>query len=195
MFWPLARRNRASFHAVFASGTYKGYLGSLTSLKNNLSGEAAGECTAANQLDERYVPALVIAGGSNPLRDYGVSMGDLLIAINPSNGAIQAAVVGDTGPSDNLGEGSVALNMSLLKRTRQPKNYSDAKALDTGPQEVIVAVIPKSSGYKELQQPYTLDNITARATDWLASHGYGSLQTFSAIGQACASKISSVSNR
>jgi hypothetical protein len=103
---------------VFTSGEYKGYFGSLTALKNNLSGAAAGECGAANQLDERSVPALVIAGGSNPLKNFGVGTGDLLIAVNPSNGAVQVAVVGDSGPADNLGEGSVALNMSLLNRKR-----------------------------------------------------------------------------
>jgi hypothetical protein len=150
---------------VFTSGEYQGYFGSLTALKNNLSGAGAGECSAANQLDERYVPALVIAGGSNPLKHFGVSTGDLLIAINPSNGAVQAAVVGDSGPPDNLGEGSVALNMSLLKKTHQPTNYSEAKALDTGSQEMILAVIPKSAGYK-LQRPYSADNITVRVTDW-----------------------------
>lgn len=186
--------NSRKVPCVFTSGKYKGYFGSLTALKNNLSGEAAGECTAANQLDERYVPALVIAGGRNPLTDFGVSMGDLLIAINPSNGAIQPAVVGDSGPLNNLGEGSVALNMSLLKTTRQPKNYSDAKALDTGSQEMIVAIIPKSAGYK-LERPYSVDNITARVTDWLASHGYGPLQTFGTTGKACSSKIGSLPNR
>jgi hypothetical protein len=176
---------------VFTAGEYEGYFGSLTSLKNNLSGTAAGECTVANQVDERYVPALVIAGGNNPLKHFGVSTGDLLVAINPSNGAVQAAVVGDSGPPDNLGEGSVALNMSLLKRTGQPANYSDAKALDTGSQEMIVAIIPKSAGYK-LERPYSAYNITARVTDWLGSHGYETLQSFSTTAQACVSKISAI---
>jgi hypothetical protein len=176
---------------VFTSGEYKGYFGSLTALKNSLSGAAAGECGAANQLDERYVPSLVIAGGSNPLKHLGVGTGDLLIAINPNNDAVQAAVVGDSGPPDNLGEGSVALNMSLLRKTRQPINYAEAKALDTGSQEIIVAVIPKSAGYK-LQRPYNADNITARVADWLASHGYETLRSFSTTAQACANKMSSV---
>jgi hypothetical protein len=54
---------------------------------------------------------------------------------------------------------------------------------------MIVAVIPKSAGYK-LQRPYSADNITARVTGWLASHGYETLQSFSTTAQACASKIS-----
>jgi hypothetical protein len=179
---------------VFQSGEYQGYFGSLTALKNNLSGTAAGECGVLNQLDERYVPALVIAGASNPLKDLGVSTGDLLIAINPGNGAIQAAVVGDVGPPDNLGEGSVALNMSLLKRTHQPTNYSEAKTLDTGPQEIIVAIIPKSGGY-ELKRPYSAENISSRVVDWLALHGYGSLQSFDTLARACASTINLIPNK
>jgi hypothetical protein len=110
---------------VFTSGEYQGYFGSLTALKNNLSGAGAGECSAANQLDERYVPALVIAGGSNPLKHFGVSTGDLLIAINPSNGAVQAAVVGDSGPPDNLGEGSVALSAGGRRSTLKPMPLSE----------------------------------------------------------------------
>jgi hypothetical protein len=172
---------------IFTSGEYKGYLGSLTALKNNLSGATAGECDAANQVDGRYVPALVIPGGDNPLKHFGVGTGDLVIAINASNGVVQAAVVGDTGPPENLGEGSVALNMSLLKKTRQPTNYSEAKALDTGAQEMIVAVIPKTADYK-LQRPYSRGNITARVSDWLASHGYETLERFSTTVQACARK-------
>ncbi|MBV8896592.1 MAG: hypothetical protein JO051_08780 [Acidobacteriaceae bacterium] len=173
---------------VFTSGENKGYFGSLTALRNNLSGAAAGECSAADQLDERYVPALVIAGGSNPLKHFGVSTGDLLIALNPANGVVQAAVVGDSGPTDNLGEGSVALNMSLLKNTHQPRTYSETKVLDTGSHEIIVALLPKTAAYKP-QRPFSAENITARVIDWLTSHGYESLQTFNATAKTCASQM------
>lgn len=169
---------------IFTSGEYKGYFGSLTSLKNKRSGASAGECAVADQLDERYVPALVIPKGLNPLKDFGVSIGDLLLAVNPYNGAIRAAVVGDEGPEDNLGEGSVALNMSLLMNAREPKTYSEAKTLDTGSQEMVIAIVPNSARYK-LQLPYGADNIAARVEAWLSSHEWGTLQDFSRIIQDC----------
>ena len=173
---------------VFTSGEYNGYFGSLTGLTNQLPDAVADECNAANQLDQRFIPALVMAGGHNPLKKFGASIGDLVIAINPINGAVQAAVVGDSGPPDNLGEGSVALNMSLLKRMRQPTNYSETKTLDTGSQEMIIAIIPHTAEY-EIQRPYSADNINARVIVWLSSHGYESLQNFSATAQGCAGQL------
>jgi hypothetical protein len=173
---------------VFRQGDYAGYFGSLTALKNGLPPETAGECSVADQLDERVVPALVMAGGNNPLRQFRAARGDLVVAINPANGVVQAAVIGDFGPPDNLGEGSVALNMALLKKTAQPKTYAEAKRLDTGRQEILVAIMPGSAAF-QLQRPYTATNIAARAAAWADTKGYGSADGFSQLVQSCGKEL------
>lgn len=157
---------------VFQDGPNKGYFGSLTTLRNGLGGSAAGECLVNDQIDHRHIPALVLPGGDNALRRFGARIGDLAIAHNPATGVTQAAILADSGPADNLGEGSVALNMALLQRSEQPKTYREAQRLDTGDRQILVVIIPRSAGF-ERQRPYSAQNISARVTSWLASHGYG----------------------
>jgi hypothetical protein len=169
---------------IFKTGAYAGYFGSLTSLKNGVRGARAGECEAGNQIDERFVPALVIPGGDNPLRRFGAKLGDLVVAYNPGNGSEEVAVIGDSGPYENLGEGSVALNMKLLEVVKQPSNFDDAKALDTGRQEIQVAIFPGSSSYA-LERPYSVDNINSRAISWLSQNGYGSVNDFVVLMSSC----------
>ncbi len=165
-----------------------GYFGSLTALKNGLSSANAGECEVTNQLDERFIPALVIAGGHNPLKNFKVAIGDLLVVMNPATGVIIAAVVGDSGPPENLGEGSVALNMALLQRTRKPTNYNEVKKLDTGSQQMFVAIVPGSTLYKR-ELPYTPENIDRRFADWLTEHQYRSLSDFAGLMKECAGRL------
>ena len=177
-----------SIPCIFKTGDYKGYFGSLTALKNGLSGSRVGECDVANQLDERFVPALVIAGGSNPVKTFGAKLGDILVAANPTNGAVVSAVIGDAGPPQNLGEGSVALNMALLKRTAQPNSYLEAKKLDTGNSAIIIAIIPESANYK-LARPYSASNVATRVKAWVTEHGYKDLPGFVDQMKACATRL------
>jgi hypothetical protein len=173
---------------VFQTGEHAGYFGSLTRLKNGLPSASAGECHVRDQLDERFVPALVMAGGNNPLRSFGAAPGDLVLAVNPANGRVQAAVIGDSGPPDNLGEGSVALNMALLGRSDQPRTYAEAKELDTGNQRITVAVIPGSRRF-QLERPYSAANIQARSASWATSHGYASVEDFARQVSACGQAV------
>jgi len=162
---------------VFRAGENKGYLGSLTSLQNDLPQSARNECEANNQLDQRFIPALVLVGGTSPVSEFGAGVGDLLVALNPRTGVVSAAIVGDTGPEDNLGEGSVALNMTLLGVSRQPANYDEAKMLDTGSQEILVAIIPRSRLF-QTKKPYTKDNIQERIRNWQSAAGFDSPEKF-----------------
>lgn len=171
---------------IFSTGDHKGYFVSLTALKNGLSGDAAGECGASNQLDERFIPALVLAGGDTPMSGWGVTKGDLVVVRNPSNGKVQTAVVGDVGPPNNLGEGSVALNLALLGLSAQPKTYADAEQLDTGASPMTVAILPGSVAFK-LARPYTKVNIQSRVNAWLQAQRYGTLDQFAALMQNCIS--------
>lgn len=170
---------------VFKSGSSNGYFGSLTALKNNLHGAPAGECDYKNQLDQRFIPAIVIRGAGNPLRAYGAKTGDLVVAINPKTKGAVAAIVGDTGDGNRIGEGSVALNMALLGRGTQPMTYADAKSLDTGSNAMVVAVVPGSKAFK-LERPYTKENIDKRMEAWSSANGYQNTKTLVAAVLACA---------
>ncbi len=162
---------------IFQTGEYTGYFGSLTSLKNNLATNKRGECEQFNQLDQRYIPALVMPGGANPLKTFGAKQGDLVVAYNPQNQAIAFALIGDQGPEENLGEGSVALNMSLLKVTTQPKNYTEVRRLDTGNLEILIAVIPASDSFQR-KTPFTKDNLAERVKNWHVKAGFSTSEKF-----------------
>jgi hypothetical protein len=170
---------------VFLNGPNRGYFGSLTALKNDVQGEAAGECHAANQIDQRFIPAIVLRGGdANPLKDFGAKLGDLVVALNPASGTAVAAVIGDTGDGDRIGEGSVALNMALLGRTQQPRTYAEALTLDTGSAAMVVAVLPFTAEYRRVR-PYTAANIAERVEAWAKQNGYGSTAGLARAAKAC----------
>jgi hypothetical protein len=115
---------------------------------------------------------------------FGAKAGDLVLAINVSNDRLSAAVIGDVGPAGNLGEGSIALNMALLGRTVQPKNYKEAKTLDTGAQEILVVIIPGSRNYKT-QKPFAKQNIESRLRDWQMEAGFATQEEFIQVVKAC----------
>lgn len=169
---------------VFKSGEFAGYFGSLTSLKNGLTGQAAGECEHLNQLDQRIIPAFVLPSGQNIVRQLGADKGDLLVAFNPSNNVVSVAVVGDFGPADKLGEGSVGLNMILLGKTEQPTTFALAKRLDTGNQAMLIAIIPNSRTFNP-QRPFTKENLTNRLDQWLTQAGFSNQQNFVDFMKSC----------
>lgn len=164
---------------------YAGYFGSLTALKNGLAPKDVGECQVKNQLDQRFIPAIVLRGNANPLKHYGAKKGDLVLAVNPGNGVIIPGVIGDTGDGNRIGEGSVALNMALLKKSEQPKTYPEALRLDTGKEDMIIAVLPGSDLYKR-ERPYTAENIAKRVEAWATEQGYGTLDEMAAAMMVCA---------
>ena len=177
--------NGRTVPCVFRTGAFAGYFGSLTSLKNDLTGDAAGECGADNQLDQRIIPAFVIPGGTaNPLHRFGARVGDLLLAFNPQNNVAVAAVVGDVGPRNKLGEGSVGLNMALLGRTEQPSTYQQALGLDTGTRQMLIAVVPGSRTHSP-QRPFTKENIASRLEDLLTRAGFATRADFVNFMKAC----------
>jgi hypothetical protein len=170
---------------VFERDPRKGYLGSLTALKNGVAADKAGECSVNDQLDQRYVPAIVLRGENNPLSSFGAKVGDLVLALNPKTGASASAIVGDTGGGERIGEGSVALNMALLSASQQPTTYKEALKLDTGSQDMIVAVLPGSKGFQRVR-PYSSENISQRVADWSTKNGYGGIEGLKVAVTSCA---------
>lgn len=171
----IAKNNKP---CIFLSGKYKGYFASATALKNDLPGNK-GECECDNQVDPFVIPALVLAGqhpkyGNNPITTFGAKVGDLLVAYNPKNKKIVYAVIGDTGPEENLGEGSVILNMKLTGKTEFPKTRKETYSYATG-KGIIICIIPNSNTYKK-EPPYTQGNIQDRILKWFATQNINSEQ-------------------
>ena len=159
---------------TFKTGEFAGYFGSLTSLKNDLTTNK-GECDVNNQVNSVTVPALVLAGGQHPVKEFGAKVGDLLVAFNPRTQLFSTAIIGDSGPPDNLGEGSVALNMKLLGTTTLPANQQETFRLSIENTNVLIAIIPGSRDFR-VAKPYTADNINQRITDWRTEAGFTTLE-------------------
>ena len=164
------KENGKDVPCVFKSGEFKGYFGSLTALRNDLTTNR-GECDVNDQVNPMTVPALVLAGGQNPMKDFGAKVGDLLIAFNPRTQLFTSAIIGDTGPADNLGEGSVSLNMKLLGTTTPPTNKQETFQLSIENTKVLIAIIPGSRLFN-VAKPYTADNINQRIDAWRAEAGF-----------------------
>lgn len=164
------QENGKDVPCVFKSGDFKGYFGSLTALKNDLTTNR-GECEVNDQVNPMTVPALVLAGGQNPVKAFGAQVGDLLIAFNPRTQLFTAAIIGDTGPADNLGEGSVSLNMKLLGTPTPPTNKQETFRLSIENAKVLIAIIPSSRLFN-VAKPYTADNINERVNAWRTAAGF-----------------------
>ena len=164
------QENGKDVPCVFKSGEFKGYFGSLTALRNGLTTDR-GECEVNDQVNPMTVPALVLAGGQHPVKDFGAKVGDLLIAYNPRTQLFTTAIIGDTGPADNLGEGSVALNMKLLGTTTPPTNKQETFQLSIENTKVLIAIIPGSRLFN-VAKPYTADNINQRIDAWRTEAGF-----------------------
>lgn len=163
---------------VFKTGDHQGYFGSLTALKNDLTGDK-GECEVSNQVNPMTVPALVLVGGQNVVKAFGARVGDLLVAYNPKTQLISSAIIGDTGPKDNLGEGSILLNMKLLGTTTPPTNKTETFKLSIENTQVLVAIIPGSRLFQvEGNKPYTAENINSRVIDWQRKAGFATPEKF-----------------
>lgn len=168
------KENGKDVPCVFRSGEFNGYFGSLTALKNGLTANT-GECDVNDQVNPMIVPALVLAGGQNPVRVFGAKLGDLLIAFNPRTQLFTAAIIGDTGPADNLGEGSVSLNMKLLGTTTPPTNKEETFRLSIENTKVLIAIIPGTRLFN-VAKPYTAENIHQRIDQWRTEAGFSTLE-------------------
>lgn len=164
------KENGKDVPCVFKTGEFKGYFGSLTALTNELTTNK-GECDINNQVNPMTVPALVLAGGQNPVKQFGADLGDLLIAFNPKTQLFTTAIIGDIGPADNLGEGSVSLNMKLLGTTTPPTNKVETFRLSIEDAKVLIAIIPRSRLFR-VAKPYTAENVEQRLNEWRTQAGF-----------------------
>jgi hypothetical protein len=171
---------------IFQSGQFEGYFGSLTALKNGLTTDK-GECEINNQINPITVPALVLVGGTNVVKDFGAKVGDLLIAYNPKTQLFSSAIIGDTGPADNLGEGSIFLNMKLQGTTTPPSNRTETYKLSIE-DPVLIAIIPASRIFAS--KPYTANSINQGVEKWLKESGFETPEKFIEFMKVFQTKLS-----
>jgi len=99
-----------------------------------------------------------------------------------------SAIIGDTGPKDNLGEGSVFLNMKLLGVTVPPTNKAETFKLSIENTQVLVAIILTSRLFREIK-PYTTENIKQRVEDWQKEAGFATPEKFIEVMQSFQPKL------
>jgi hypothetical protein len=122
----------------------KGFLVSATALHKP---RITDVCDIDNYVDALLTPALVLP--KNPTKSTlpefarrNAKVGDLAVAMAPGASEPVFAVVGDVGPAGELGEGSIALNGKLLRKTADPLNYREVTG--KGPFKGRAWTVPKA---------------------------------------------------
>jgi len=134
-----------------------GYLLSATALRDPAITDT---CAAARYVDALKVPALVIPLSSPGFRAAGAKLGDLVAAIAPGQAEPVFGVVGDSGPSNALGEASIAMNGLLNGLNRDPANYRDVLRHWVVPKATVV-IFARS---RDVARPYlTVERINPAA--------------------------------
>jgi hypothetical protein len=155
-----------------------GYFVSQTALHVN---REAGVCDQSRYLNAMTMHAIVLPGGAN-FRSQGVvtDQGDLVVLLDAQSGKIAFAVVGDTGPPKEIGEGTVALAAFLGgKSIPESANYEDMKALARGKVHYLIFPtrdIPRMTNGKFIQQD--IDRLGKQALD-----DFGGLDRLKACAQ------------
>ena len=101
-----------------------GFLVSATALHR---AHISDVCALSNYVDAEKVSAIVIPKGRNGFSSAKTAVGELAVAMSADGKTLRYAVVGDTGPVNELGEISVALAGQLLGKTAPPANYNEIR--------------------------------------------------------------------
>lgn len=120
----------------------KGYLVSKTSEVAVDGGFARdGDCDQAKWLDALRVNALVLPRGQTEFESRGATNRTPVVAmtLNPAR-RLAFGLVGDKGPTNELGEASVAMNRTLngLPADIVPANYTDAVRRFQAPRSIVL---------------------------------------------------------
>ena len=105
-----------------------GYFVSQTALSVNMHADV---CDQSRYVDATQMNAIVLPSGARFQSQGTVSdQGDLAVVLDADTGKIAFAVVGDEGPPEEIGEGTVALAAALGGVTIPPNaKYAEMKAL------------------------------------------------------------------
>ena len=129
-----------------------------------------GDCDQSKWIDALSVPALVVPDQSKFFA-LGVVKRSVVVALSSSaSKRVVAGIVGDVGPSDELGEASVAMNRSLngLPDTELPRHRRDAiERFQAG--RTAVLILPGNAF--RLARPITPQRVAEAGTDALSKFG------------------------
>ena len=101
--------------------------------------------TPQAQLDSNTVPFAVIPGTWQTSGKPGPRLGDFGVAYRRSNGKSAFFVIGDTGPRNKLGEGSVALHQALGNDPFMLRFGVRRARKGIGDRDVLYVVFPNSA--------------------------------------------------
>ncbi|CCI25442.1 MAG: glycoside hydrolase family 75 protein [Dolichospermum sp.] len=87
------------------SGPYQGYFVSMTALQDGTKAKT----DPSRYVDSTRIPYIVLPGGGSA----GAKLGDFAVVFNGKNGKIVNGIYADVGPSNKIGEGSIALAEAL----------------------------------------------------------------------------------
>ena len=130
---------------------FPGYYVSMTALADR----SRPASDPLRYVDASKIPFIVLPG--TMARGLGARLGDFAVVFNQRNGKSSYAIFGDVGPSDRIGEGSIALAENLDIR-------SDAR--NGGARRGIVYLVFPGSGNGK---PRTIEEISAEGEKLLAA--------------------------
>jgi hypothetical protein len=170
-FYGVASSNSGSLPCIEDEGPYAGYFVSSTSVHD----PAFGICDQRRYLDALSLPFIIAPGHAN-FRARGMNVRDLAVVYNPARERMVFAMVGDEGPAQGLGEGSVALNRTLAGRSDWPTTRRETYAF--GLADAVTVVFPDAS----IGPPYTNERIAVAGQAALAR--FGGTERLTACAQA-----------
>jgi hypothetical protein len=111
------------------------------------------------QLDSNTVPFAVIPGKWQSRGAPGPKLGDMGVAYRQSNGKSAFFVIGDTGPGNKLGEGSVALHKALGNDPFMMRFGVNRARKGIGDRDAIYLLFPNSTPTSQKFDTTTIDRI------------------------------------
>jgi len=106
--WVGIATDRHGHPFVQKRGRYRGYYVSTTSLEDSAVLDPANP---HKYVDARKIPYIVLP--PEVAERFDIALGDMAVVINERNGRSSFAIFADTGPSRQIGEGSIALAKAL----------------------------------------------------------------------------------
>lgn len=150
--------------------TADGFLLSMTASPARAEG-AVGDCDPDKWIDALRVPAAVLPGGTNGFSRWAARARSPVLAVTVDRPARRSfGIVGDIGPSDEIGEASVAMNRELngLPGDAVPANREDAKDRFQAPRSLVI-VFPGTANRAGL--PLTPERVGAHAQEAFEAWG------------------------
>ena len=137
-----------------SSDPFPGYFISASALEDNTK----GKYDPRRYVDSAKIPYIVLPG-NQLIRDTGARLGDFAAVYNGNNGKFSYAICADIGPSQKIGEGSIALAQALghnpFVRGKVQVGIDD---------DVLYVVFPRSqNASKAWSSEWSVDDVNKQA--------------------------------